>query len=190
MKRVLGIAASAAIASLALSGVAFANDDPGSVVRFHDSQGDVVRGHDISKVMVDNDSNHITIKVWHRDLRSTRQYSFRLYLNTDLATSVPEVKVYGAFPNADYAACTTTTWSTDAVNGCEPEDAATQCRVNVNVRWKQDATVFDLSRTARCLSAASAVGVNVSFREYYPRHTHWDHALARHVWYPPVPRDT
>lgn len=179
----------AAISAPALTGVASANDDLASVVTFHDAHGDVARGHDLRKVKVDNDNNHVKIKVWHRDMRSTRQYSFRLYLNTDLSTSVPEVKVYGAFPNADYAACTTTTWSTDEVNGCDPEDRATQCRVNVDVLWQQDATVFDLTRTARCMSSASAVGVNVSFREYHPKGTRWDHALSRHVWYPPVPRD-
>jgi hypothetical protein len=61
--------------------------------------------------------------------------------------------------------------------------------VDIKVHWKPDTTVFDLTRTARCLSAASGLGVNVSFREYYPTHARWDHALARHVWYPPVPRD-
>ena len=190
MKRVLAVVICAVVAAPALTGVAAANDDPASVVTFHDAHGDVVRGHDIRKVLVDNDNNHIRVKVWHRDLRSSRQYAFRLYLNTDLSTSAPEVKVYGAFPNADYAACTTTTWSTDAVNGCDPEDRATQCRVNVDVRWKQDATVFDLTRTEQCLSAALVVGVNLSFREYHPKQTRWDHALARHIWYPPVPRDT
>ena len=159
------------------------------MVTFQDAHGDVIRGHDIRKVLVDNDNGHIKVKVWHRDVRSGRQYSFRLYLNTDHSTWKPEVKVYGAFPDADYAACTTTTWSTDAVYGCDPEDRATQCRMDLAVRWKRDVTVFDFTRTWRCLAPASAVGVNVSFREYYPTQTRWDHALARQVWCPPVPRD-
>ena len=192
MQRVLvaAVAAYAVIAVPAMAGAASANEDPASVVAFHDDHGDVVRGHDIRRVLVDNDNGHIKVKVWHRDVRSRWQYSFRLYLNTDLSTSKPEVKVYGAFPNADYAACTTTTWSTDAVHGCDPEDRATQCQVDFAVRWKRDVTVFDFTRTGRCLAPASAVGVNVSFREYHPTHTRWDHALARQVWYPPVPRDT
>jgi hypothetical protein len=98
MKHVLVVAALVAVVALALTGVASANADPASVVTFHDVHGDVVRGHDIRRVMVDNDNNHIKIKIWHRDLRSSRQYSFRLYLDADLSTSVPEVKVYGAFP--------------------------------------------------------------------------------------------
>jgi hypothetical protein len=190
MKGLLAVAGLVVVAALTPVGAAWANDDAASVVTFHDTPRDVARGHDIRRVLVDNDNHHIRIKVWHRDLRSTRQYSFRLYLNTDLSTSAPEVKVYGAYPNSDYAACTTTTWSTDSGNGCDPEDRTTQCRVDVDVRWNQDATVFDFTRAAQCLSAASAVGVNVSFREYYPARTRWDHALATHVWYPPVPRDT
>jgi len=171
------------------TGAASANEDPASKVAFYDAHGDVERGHDIRRVVMDND-DHLQIKVWHRDLRSTRQYSFRLFLNTDPSSSTPEVKVYGAFPNADYAACTTASWSTGASAGCDPEDRPTQCRLDVDVRWDRDVTRFDFTRTAQCLASASAAGVNVSFEEYHPADTRWDYALARHVWYPPVPRDT
>ena len=60
----------------------------------------------------------------------------------------------------------------------------------LDVRWERDVTRFDFTRTARCLAGATAVGVNVSFEEYHPSDTRWDFALARQVWYPPVPRDT
>jgi hypothetical protein len=182
-------AVSVVVATVAGAGAASANEDPASKVAFYDAHGDVSRGHDIRRVVVDND-DHLQIKVWHRDLRSTRQYSFRLFLDTDPATSTPEVKAYGAFPNADYAACTTTSWSTGGTAGCDPEDSLVQCRLDVDVRWGRDVTRFDFTRTARCLAGATAVGVNVSFEEYHPSDTRWDFALARQVWYPPVPRDT
>jgi hypothetical protein len=168
---------------------ASANEDLASKVAFYDAHGDVDRGHDIRRVVVDND-DHLVIKVWHRDLRSTRQYSFRLFLDTDPSSPAPEVKAYGAFPNSDFAACTTTSWSTGATAGCDPEDQLTQCSLDVDVRWDSDVTRFDFTRTAQCLVSASAVGVNVSFEEFHPSDTRWDYALARHVWYPPVPRDT
>ena len=174
---------------VATTGTASANQDPASKVAFFDERGDVSRGHDIRRVVVDND-DHLQIRVRHRDMRSTRQYAFRLFLDTDPSSTTPEVKAYGAFPNADYAACTTSSWSTSADAGCDPEDQLVQCRLDVEVSWARDVTRFDFTRTARCLAGASAVGVNVSFQEYYPSDTRWDHALARRVWYPPVPRDT
>lgn len=177
------------VAQIAGTGAASANEDPASKVAFFDKRGDVARGHDIRRVVVDND-DRLQIRVWHRDLRSTRQYSFRLFLDTDPSSATPEVKAYGAFPNADYAACTTSSWSTGAVAGCDPEDQLVQCRLDVEVIWARDVTRFDFTRTAKCLAGASAVGVNVSFQEYHPSDTRWDHALARHVWYPLVPRDT
>ena len=177
------------VAVVAGTGAVSANEDPASKVAFFDAREAVDRGHDIRRVAVDND-DHLQIRVRHRDLRSTRQYSFRLFLDTDPSSATPEVKAYGAFPNADYAACTTSKWSTDAVAGCDPEDQLVQCRMDVEVSWARDVTRFDFTRTAKCLAGAGAVGVNVSFQEYYPSDTRWDHALARHVWYPPVPRDT
>ena len=183
------VTAAVVVAPVAGSGAASANDDPASKVAFFDARGDVDRGHDIRRVVVDND-DHLQIRVRHRDLRSTRQYSFRLFLDTDPSSATPEVKAYGAFPNADFAACTTTSWSTGARAGCDPEDRSVQCRLDVDVRWGRDVTRFDFTRTAQCLAGASAVGVNVSFEEYHPSDTRWDYALDRHTWYPPVPRDT
>jgi len=189
---VLAAASVLIVATTAVTGssAASANDDPASQVSFYDARGDVVRGHDIRRVQVDNEDDQITIKLWHRDLQKARQYSFRLYLDTESSTSTPEVKVYGAFPNADYAACLTTSWGTGATSGCDPEDQATQCRVDFGVQWDRDVTRFDFKRTARCLAGAAGLGVNVSIRQYFPGETRWDFARARHVWYPSVPRDT
>jgi hypothetical protein len=187
---VTAVVAIAVIVGPVAAGPAQANDDPSSEITFYDAHGDVSRGHDIQRVFVDNDNRHVRIKLWHRDLRPTRQYSFRLYLNTELASQTPEVKAYGAFPNADYAACSTSTWSTSAVDGCDPEDAATQCRLDFIVHWQHDTTVFDFTRTQQCLAGASAVGVNISIKEYHPTSTRWDYARERRAWYPPVPRDT
>lgn len=161
--------------------------DPANVVTFRDPVGDVVRGHDIRKVRVRNGLAAVRVTVWHRDLRAARQYSFRMYLDTDPSTSTPEVKVYGAFPNADFVACTTGSWSTSARNGCDPERAVVQCRVNMDVRWARDVTTFEFLRTRRCLTDALPVRVNVSIKQYWPVDTRWDFAPGRRLWSRTVP---